>query len=97
MADLLVERQGSIFLLDPVTDLRPDWVAAHIPEDATRFGGAGHLTMGSVFRPKLKSDEGRATSRIKDRVDGKEKVEGIGVTVRTNCPHQGWLATVGQR
>ena len=40
MADLLVDHQGSIFLLDPVTDLGRDWIAAHIPADATWFGGA---------------------------------------------------------
>jgi len=40
MADLLVENDGSIFLLDPVTDLGRDWMAAHISEDAKCFGGA---------------------------------------------------------
>jgi hypothetical protein len=40
MADLVVENHGSIFLLDPVTDLGRDWIAAHIPADATCFGGA---------------------------------------------------------
>jgi hypothetical protein len=40
VADLLVEHQGSIFLLDPGTDLGRDWIAAHIPADATWFGGA---------------------------------------------------------
>ena len=39
MADLVVENHGSIFLLDPVTDLGRDWIAAHISADATWFGG----------------------------------------------------------
>ena len=41
MADLLVENHGSILLLDPITDLGRDWIAAHIPADTTTcFGGA---------------------------------------------------------
>ena len=40
MADLLVQNHGSIFLLDAVTDLGRDWIADHIPKDATCFGGA---------------------------------------------------------
>ncbi len=40
MADLLVQNHGSIFLLDPVTDLGRGWIADHIPDEATWWCGA---------------------------------------------------------
>lgn len=40
MSDFLVQDEGSIVLVRPVTQAAQTWVAAHIPEDATWFGGA---------------------------------------------------------
>jgi len=40
MNDLIVRNEGSIFLLTPVTEIGHDWIAEHIPEDATRWGPA---------------------------------------------------------
>jgi hypothetical protein len=40
MADLEVRNEGSIFLLWPRTDLGREWLAEHIPDDATTFGAA---------------------------------------------------------
>jgi hypothetical protein len=38
MTDLSVQNHGTIFILTPTSPLGHDWVAEHIPEDATRWG-----------------------------------------------------------
>lgn len=38
--DLTVRNEGTIFLLNPVSDAGREWVVEHIPEDAQRWGGA---------------------------------------------------------
>jgi len=40
MADLVVTGGGTVYLLDPVSDVGKDWCAEHLPEDATRWGTA---------------------------------------------------------
>ena len=39
-ADFLVNNQGSIFLLTPVTEAATEWADEHLPEDAMHFGNA---------------------------------------------------------
>jgi hypothetical protein len=38
--DFLVNDQGTIFLLTPVTEAATDWANEHLPEDAMHFGDA---------------------------------------------------------
>lgn len=38
--DFLVNDQGTIFLLTPVTEAATDWANEHLPEDAMHFGHA---------------------------------------------------------
>ena len=37
-ADFVVENHGTIFLVRPETHAAKQWVAAHIPDDAQRWG-----------------------------------------------------------
>ena len=39
-ADLLIQNEGSIFLLHQLTQLGKDWVEEHIGDDAQIFGSA---------------------------------------------------------
>lgn len=36
--DLIVRNEGTIFILDPMTDDGKAWIAEHIPEDTIRWG-----------------------------------------------------------
>lgn len=38
--DFEVNNQGTIFLFTPLTQAAKDWIAEHIPDDATYFGKA---------------------------------------------------------
>lgn len=40
MRDLIVRNEGSIFLLTAITKAGENWIAEHIPADATTFGKA---------------------------------------------------------
>jgi len=50
MADLLVQSGGSVYLLRSITPAGSAWIAEHIPDDATRFGGAVAVERASVHR-----------------------------------------------
>jgi hypothetical protein len=38
MIDLHVEKQGSIYLLTPISETGQEWIDEHIPRDATMWG-----------------------------------------------------------
>jgi hypothetical protein len=38
--DFLVQNEGTIFLLTPLSSAANEWVSEHLPEDAMRFGGS---------------------------------------------------------
>jgi len=54
MADLIVQNEGSIFILRAVTDNGKQWVADHIPADAQTWGTDGvvveHRYIGDIVQ-----------------------------------------------
>lgn len=39
-SDFLVQNEGSIFLLHPLSESARDWIEEYLPEDRMTFGGA---------------------------------------------------------
>lgn len=42
-ADFLVNNQGSIFILTPVSEAAIKWCDTHLPDDAQRWGRNGYV------------------------------------------------------